>query len=254
MLDANGNSPLVLAINGDNEEAVQVLIDHKTIDLNFLNTSGRTPIFAALENGNHHIIRSLLRTGHINLTVEDPDGCTPALCAIRAGVHSSDLTEIILAGSDLQWDSDQASWRSLFFAAIEHDNLAAIQFFLATGRIDLNHTRTSDGLTPLEFAVHFQRCDAVSLLIKAGAYVTSKDATGNTPLFNTIISSDMKTACELLSAAPRLLLLENGRGETPLQFATRLKSPTHPFAVFLRGLESATNEREWQYCLDTARE
>ncbi|KAK4031372.1 ankyrin repeat-containing domain protein, partial [Parachaetomium inaequale] len=243
--DVEGYSPLLHAIRGNHEAVVQVLVGHKTIDLNLLDPAGRTPIFVALQMRNANIIRSLLGTGRIDLRVEDPQGNTPALRAIQTRVYHADIMKTILAGSDLRWDSGLASWPEVFQAAIAYDNPAAVQFCIATGRIDLNRRLIPDGLTPLEFAVHFRSSDVVKPLIEAGADATLKDVEGNSPLFKAIGSDDMETAHQLLWAEPRLPRFKNGRGETPLQFVTRLKSSTHPMALTLRFLESA-NERERQ--------
>ncbi|WP_326523700.1 ankyrin repeat domain-containing protein [Sphingomonas sp.] len=60
--DARGNSPLVIAVNGNCRECVDVLLTRKA-NVNLANTSGETPLIRAVQMRNLDLADALLKAG-----------------------------------------------------------------------------------------------------------------------------------------------------------------------------------------------
>jgi len=85
--DAYGWTPLMRAIVGKHEMAVDCLLEVQSVDLELRGESGATALHIAAAGGNETIIRSLLDRGS-DAAAKDEDGRTPAHVAAQAGHHS----------------------------------------------------------------------------------------------------------------------------------------------------------------------
>jgi len=80
-----GASPLFMAAQEGREGVVEILLGHKSIDVNKATQTGITPLCKAAQLGQEHIVKILLATGDINVNHAAEDGTTAASIATVHG-------------------------------------------------------------------------------------------------------------------------------------------------------------------------
>lgn len=73
----NNNSPLIHAIVEKNHDALDLLLEHPDLNLNFPNSYGRTPLHAAISLDNIYALSKLLDRDDIDVNITDKKGETP---------------------------------------------------------------------------------------------------------------------------------------------------------------------------------
>jgi cytohesin len=194
----NQNTPLHLAIDSNNQVAIEVLLEGKDIDVNIQNYRLDTSLHLAIRKGNRDLIRLLLARKDINTNIGDNELYTPLHLAVKG------------------------------------DNKEAVKLLLSKGA-DINAENESKD-TPLHIAVRRvlkdpKNIDIVGLLLDPSALKDKPDDQGrtaidvniandqgNTPLHTAVSGGDEVLVKLLLDKGARKDI-SNLKGKTPMDFA-----------------------------------
>ena len=139
--DQLGWGPLHLACSIGNLDIIEMLLRQKECNLNQLLGSG-TPLHVAAGAGNVHAVQLLLQNG-AEIDCLDDCGCTPLHCAAQHG-YTAVLEVLLMAGADV-------------------------------------NKQQNEGATSLYLATYFDQAEVVEMLISYGASLTEADYCGSLP-------------------------------------------------------------------------
>ncbi|WP_375603618.1 ankyrin repeat domain-containing protein [Wolbachia endosymbiont of Anurida maritima] len=199
-----GNTPLHLAVEEGNLEAVKHLIE-KGADLNAPDKHGWTPLYYAVYSGNIDVVRFLIDQG-ADYNITDNEG-TPVYYAFQYGhvrivkyfveeksidpmapineygstlfgqaVVGGDLDTIkyLMSRKDVTYDGND-----LLEIAILNGHLDVVKYLVEEKGVDVNFVE-KNGWTPLLDAVERDNVEVVEYLIEKGAYVNATTEDGTT--------------------------------------------------------------------------
>ncbi|XP_031565501.1 uncharacterized protein LOC116300724 [Actinia tenebrosa] len=172
-------TPLHLAVKESNDNAVRILVQTATCDVNLQDVIGETPLHHAISKRNNNILDLILDAPKINLTLKNKSGFNFLHLAAYKG--NSYATRKLLAKSpELVNVPKEDGFTSLHLAAVnDHCDIAEIILAQDDCKVDC---RTKNDQTPLMLAVHEGYLKMVKILEQHGADVNAVDEDGDTPL------------------------------------------------------------------------
>ncbi|MBU0479567.1 MAG: ankyrin repeat domain-containing protein [Proteobacteria bacterium] len=242
-LDANGNTPLLVATGKGLDDAVKILLARK-VAIHTRDEKGRTAVQLAEMRGHQGVVRLLLRHGAVLEKKAEDRHRSPVILAedlqtppAVKKIASKDIlptkgwstlmvvcwrgnikvVEALLAqGVELDWQ-DEEGHTALSRAAWQgHDKIVAL--LLSAGA--KTEIRQRNGMTALSWAAQEGALATVRLLIQYGAVVNLRHEDGNSPLFAAVAGKHPQTAAALLAAGAKANI-KNKDGLTPLLLAVR---------------------------------
>lgn len=176
--DNEDQTPLMMAVESENEEAVRLLLAHRDIQVNERNNAGWTALHLAVRRSNAEAVQLLLIHGDIQANVRDDDGWTALHSA--AGQGWIEGMRLLLAREDIQVNiRDNKGSTALHMAIVKLEiealfgvkrnasdipNVHVAELFLARGDVDVN-IRDMGGYSALCCAIHSGLADVVQLLL-----------------------------------------------------------------------------------------
>ena len=76
---------LYCACWNNNQEIVQILLQHKTINVNLQNTIENTPFLCACFRGGYENVMTMVQDARVNINLDDDCGCSPLIWACLYG-------------------------------------------------------------------------------------------------------------------------------------------------------------------------
>ncbi|CAB3379555.1 Hypothetical predicted protein [Cloeon dipterum] len=252
----DGQHPLHMACTWGQEQVVQTLIEHKA-HVNAKDADGRTPLHLAVSNQNSKITSLLLCHPELDLSVRDKSGLTPFAAALTC--RNNKAAQAIL--DRLPSAAEQYDNKGLNFlhVAIQRNDLESVLFLLsinvdanskvrdstmstalhlacsvaspsATGTTEDSallvrnlllagarpNERNSTRQTPLHIAAVSGHSSAASALLQNGADPDASDVDNNNPLHLAVKSSNLPVARVLLTESTIDAEAKNLRGQNPL--------------------------------------
>lgn len=215
--DAEGMTPLMLALNLSQAEIARLLFD-KGPDLGAKNKSGWTALSYALFRKQTEIALLLIEAGSDPNQV-DGAGWTPLMMAIRYDTPETAKSLLAKGASHLPRNKD--GWTPLMIAL--RNNMPEIaRTLIELGSDPAAHDK--DGWTPLMQALANDQPDNARLLVERGADIEARTSLGWTPLMQALRSGLSDCAALLLDRGAKLDAANND-GWTPLMFAARYGQP-----------------------------
>ena len=153
-------------------------------------TDGSTPLIVCATNGNEECLRILLATGVIDVDEAKTDGSTALMVAATAG-HVGTVKLLLSNKADASAAAcSRRDGASVLFAVVQADQPALVDVLLGgNGNEAVNARRTSDQMTPLEYAAAKAHPQMLAALLRHGANCnlpgsgTSDSRAGRLPLF-----------------------------------------------------------------------
>ncbi|XP_011309262.1 rabankyrin-5 [Fopius arisanus] len=175
-------TPLHLCCQWGLEQVVQTLVEHGA-NVNARDAEGKTPIHVAIQNQHEQIISLLLCHPSIDLSSRDKKGSSPFASALI--VRNNKAAQAILERLPSAAEQFDNKGRNFLHMAIQKGDMESILFLLSI-QVDVN-SRVQDVIQtpPLHLAVTSGNEMLVRSLILAGARINDTDAHRNTALHAT---------------------------------------------------------------------
>ena len=192
-----GLTPLLYAIECNNERALRVLLEYSGVNMEYrlpdnfaaypyinkyegdsVNIGGASPLMFAVFKNNSRIVKELIDKG-ANVRAKDNEGNSVFLYA--CGFGDGNIIRMLLQ-KDKTLVNDKTpngNLNGLHYAAA-FNNLNTINFLIKNVDMNINE-RDSNGCTALYYAAYYAKKDAYNLLIKLGANKDIGDNYGVTP-------------------------------------------------------------------------
>lgn len=151
------------------------------VNVDLADGSGLTPLHQAVRLGNSDIIKLLIEHG-ADLNARDAAMATPLLYAVGAGSPTAErLTTLLLSQPGIDARIVNQDGVSPLVFAIQLRNVAILHRFASAHAcgVDVGLERPiKDGITPLGYAVTLRDGDSSQLLMRMGASLDVRDASG----------------------------------------------------------------------------
>lgn len=180
--DSNGNTPVIMAVSVKNNPALQKLVAQGA-QLNVLNVEQETPLMVAIEKQNEFAVQVLSNHSSTDLSAEDYSDDKPLHRAIDIG-NKAILDLLLRAGLPDRLDINAQGFNgdTPLIRATVNGNINFIELLLQNGaRID---ARNDHGETALMFAAQSEQIGPLMLLIERGAPLNERDFEDRTALWH----------------------------------------------------------------------
>lgn len=177
LLNYDENSPLVMAVKGNQHEAIRLLVKSGA-DINKASSTGATAIHYAASMGFVDCMRLLASLGAA--TTFEP---SVAGSLLHWACHSGDVNTVgtVLYDFAIPIDTADKHGGSALLTALFMKKSEVVQFLLEQGA-KANIVIPEDGTTPLHIAVEHGDTECVKILCECGADVTVKNNAGESPM------------------------------------------------------------------------
>lgn len=238
-------SPLIIASQKNQLEAVKYLIKQKNIDLEIKDIHYQTALHHAAIDNFENIVRELIQAG-ADLNTQDGNGNTTLILA-TINKNESLVNALIAAKADLNAQNNAGN-TALLIAALENSENIALKL-IAAG-VDINKQNKS-GDTALIWAVSKKNETLVNALIAAKVDLNVQNNDGNTALLFAARENSQNIAIKLIAAGADVNR-KNNKGEIPLAWAIYKNNESIVSALIAARAADNTNadavlEYAWQF-------
>ena len=201
-------SPLILSCALGNSEMVDLLLDQRSVDVNYRIRGGETAIHFATREGFTDIVSKLLERG-ADVDNADEFGDTPLLLAVKYG-HVDLANTFINQGASV--DQRNLEGHDIWQYAIDRDDDELLEALVVTTQemLDL-------GRQPLCVAASLGKLDKIDFLMRMGLETETTDKEGNSFLHYAAMENQHEVIKKFYSAA--LLDLQDKNGNTAFHIA-----------------------------------
>ncbi|KAL7987017.1 hypothetical protein Chor_005936, partial [Crotalus horridus] len=187
-------TPLHLAACWGLEETVQCLLEFGA-NVNAQDAEGKTPIHVAIINQHNSIIQMMILHSAIQLNLRDRQGLTPFACAMT--YKNNKAAEAILRREPGAAEQVDNKGRNFLHLAVQNSDIESVLFLISV-QADVNsRVQDTSKLTPLHLAVQAGSEIIVRNLLLAGARVNELNKHRQTAL-HLAAQQDLPTICSVL--------------------------------------------------------
>lgn len=190
----DGQTPLHLACSWGLERVTEALIEHGA-DINVQDAEGKTPIQVAISNQNFNIINLLLSNAHVDLNTRDKFGCTAFATAMS--IKNNKAASAILKKEPTAAERHDGKGRNFLHVAVQKGDLESVLFLMSIGVNIHSRVLDSNRATPLHLAVEVGSEMIVRNLLLAGAVVNDTTNDKKSPL-HIAAEKDRDKICSIL--------------------------------------------------------
>jgi ankyrin repeat protein len=183
----------------------------KDTDPNVVDEEGRTPLLWAVEQNNEPMVRLLLNTEGVDPNSKENRGLTPlSIAVVKAGL---DVVKILIQHERVEQESQDCGGRTFLSLAAGVGRADVVQLLLEENTVckSINTEDRISNQTPLLWAARKGHPSVVELLLKKGASPNLKDSEhGRTSLVWAAVNGHREVVMALLKEKNVNLLLRDG--------------------------------------------
>lgn len=204
---ANGNTPLILAVQGNSVSLVQMLLEHPAINVNLRGLDGYTALIRACGHEKIDYVRMLLAHPLINVNLATYYGTTALSFAIRCG--NDDAVFMLLSRWDVDVNFQGCGGRrgigsgnfgeNALIEAVVYRRHGTARSLVMRPDIVLDVVDERDR-TPLIMATQYGYASLVRLLLRNGADPCAEDDHGHNALYYAIKRGSVEIVEEVLTS------------------------------------------------------
>lgn len=186
-----GNTPLHIALNGDEFEIANLLID-AGVDINKKDNKQNTPLHIAIFGENEDISKLLINKG-ADINEKNSKGNTPLHTAVF--IENTNILELLIEkGANI--NEKNSNGNTPLHEAVAESKIDILRVLIEKGA-NMNE-KNNEGNTPLHLAIFENNIRSLKLLIKKGANINEKNNEGNTPLHLAVIGRNLEAVYKLV--------------------------------------------------------
>ena len=159
-------APLRLAVSSQQEDIVQMLLDHDGVDVNAKSRDGVPILLRAVRKGAEEIVRSLLDHKDVNVNAGSPEGVTSLMIAAEQNLENIILLLLSRQDMDVNAKVQRTGMTAWLFAAA-CGNTKIVQLFLDRRDVDFTAVNGAE-LSALELTVGAGRLECAKALLDKG--------------------------------------------------------------------------------------
>jgi ankyrin repeat protein len=206
----SGNTPMHQAVLHRDMSAIKMLREFGA-SLEIRDNTGMTPLLLAARRNYHEVARLLIEYG-ADYNTRDDRGNTPLHEAVRN--RNKEISNLLAERGASIYASNRYGDTPLLVAL--RSGSEVIDWFITDSLV---YARDDRGNTPLHSAIQLHAgTDIISLLIKKGSDINSRNNIIQTPL-HAAFEANNKSAVEILAAAGADIFAKNADGISPLTLA-----------------------------------
>ena len=194
--DFEGRTALVSAVTSRNIDVVEFLAGLPELDCDQVDEDGVSPLAHAISFGNLDAVKCLLvRVKNPNVELVWRGGRTHAILKATQE-RDGTLLRLLLMHPGIDVDVVDDSGKTPLHYAIKQDDLLVARALVSGGRSPNPNIASFYGETPLQYAIHAGRSDAVKLLLDNGAKI--EEDFKESFLLKAVVDRDPATVGQLL--------------------------------------------------------
>lgn len=205
---ANGNTPLILAVQGNSEKLVQMLICHPNINVNLRGSDGFTALIKACGQEKLSFIIMILSHPHTNVNLSTYYGETALTHAIRNG--NEEAVQLLLRRPDIDVNTQSCGGRPMGILGANLGENALIESvvyrrhtiaktLVLRGDTLLDVVDERDR-TPLIMATQYGYTSLVRLLLRHGCDPYAEDDHGHNALYYAVKRGSLELVEDILQS------------------------------------------------------
>ncbi|EAY09520.1 ankyrin repeat protein, putative [Trichomonas vaginalis G3] len=243
----NKETALHIAAEYNSKDTAELLIK-SGVDINAKEEYGRNAICYAANNSSTETAELLIKSG-ADINSKTQEGYSAIHFSARR--HSIEMVELLIKyGADI--NAKNIYEETVLHEAAKCDSVETGEFFIKKG-VNVR-TYSKSGMSPLLYASMRGFKDFVSLLLKYGEDINSKDPKGRTVLHHAVLYDDDDSMAKLAISYGADVNARDNNGKTPLQYCKMLKHHALVKTLISHGAYSRINGNGRNNCQDHALE
>lgn len=221
----NKETPVFHAVMSRSLDALELLLHHKKIDINCVDTDGETLLHVASRRNFFEGMKILLQLKNNNnidylLDVNKVDNYGETPLTIASELGHIEIVLLLLDHPKINPNMTSKNGSPLHLAVL-NDNFELIKLLLESNKLDPN-LKNQSSFTPLHIAAYRNKPESIRILCNFDIDVNCVDETGQSPLGMSIESGDVESVKAFLSSGKQFdINQKNGEQMNLIEIAQR---------------------------------
>jgi ankyrin repeat protein len=227
--DKNGNTPLILAVETNNEALIQKLLeDHPTADVNHMNFAGDTALTRAVDKNAPNIVTEIIMHSADNIGEASTDNKTSQM--LVAGLMKAaekgylDIVALFSAFAPTAVTMKNEQGLSALMVAAQHGHTDIVSYLIEEGGAKEHERNNISGETPLMLAALHGHLESVLYFMEESEEewdINEKNTNGQTALMLAALNGHTKIVKALTEYNKESVNVVDNKGNTAFMLAVQ---------------------------------